>query len=161
MPRKDFPEDDDRNYKNNGSHDNLPSEMPAGAPPAQPTMRAASIRLVLISADGNPSMNTNRFKKDDPLMIVLSFAFIGGLLVALVLCGLWRYHPGTMSGQARVAAVAICPPFLLAQVLEATTDSTLALIMTMGTIVFANGFLYAGLASFIYFLTTLFLRRGR
>lgn len=106
-------------------------------------------------------MSTNRFKKADPLMIVLSFALVGGMVVALALCGLWRYHPGTLNGPARVAAVVVCPSFLLAQVLEATTDSTLALIMTLGTIVFANAFLYAGLASFVYFLATLFLRRAR
>jgi hypothetical protein len=37
----------------------------------------------------------------------------------------------------------------------------LAVIMTVGTIIFANGFLYAGLASFAYFLMTVFLRGGR
>lgn len=135
--------------------------MPAGTLFAQPTMRTASTRLLPISADGIRPMSTNRFKKDDPLVIVLSLALVGGMVVALALCGIWRYHPGSLSGQARVAAVAICPPFLLAQVLEATTDSTLALIMTLGTIVFANAFLYAGLASFVYFLATLFLHRAR
>jgi hypothetical protein len=106
-------------------------------------------------------MSPNTFKKDDAFVMVLSFSLVGGMLVALALCGIWRYHPAMLSGQGRVAAVAICPPFLLAQVLEATTDATLALVMTIGTIVFANAFLYAGLASFAYFLTTQFLRRAR
>lgn len=57
--------------------------------------------------------------------------------------------------------MAICPSFLLAGVLEATADSTLAVVMTVGTIVFANGFLYAGLASFGYFLATVFFSKQR
>jgi hypothetical protein len=106
-------------------------------------------------------MSPHEFKKDDTFLMVLSFSLVGGMIVGLVLCGLWRYHPEVLSGQTRVAAVGICPPFLLAQVLEATTDATLALIMTIGTIVFANAFLYAGLASFAYFLMTVFLRKAR
>jgi hypothetical protein len=50
---------------------------------------------------------------------------------------------------------------LLASVLEATVDNALALIITVGTIVFSNGFLYAGLASFAYFLMTVFLSKRR
>jgi hypothetical protein len=104
-------------------------------------------------------MSSQPGNKNRPFFMVLAFAFAAGLVVALVLCLLWRYHPAVLSGQVRVAAIAICPPFMLAAILEATTDSTLALIMTVGTIIFANGFLYAGLASFVYFLTTVFLRR--
>jgi hypothetical protein len=105
-------------------------------------------------------MSPSGYKRNDAFIVVLSFTLVAGMIVGLALCGLWRYHPSLLTGQARVAAVAICPPFLLAQVLEATTDSTLALIMTIGTIVFANAFLYAGLASFAYFLATVFLRRA-
>ncbi len=104
-------------------------------------------------------MNAHRNKKNDTFLMVLSVAFVVGLGVAIALCGLWRYHAVTFSGQIRVAAIAICPPFLLAGILEATAETTLTLIMTVGTIIFANGFLYAGLASFAYFLATVFLRR--
>jgi len=90
---------------------------------------------------------------------VLAVTFLLGLVVAAVLCGLWRNHPGEISATVRVTAIVICPPFLLAGILEATSDSMLALGMTVGCIVFANGFLYAGLASFLYFLFTVFLRR--
>jgi hypothetical protein len=92
---------------------------------------------------------------------VLVLAFVVGLAIAAVLCVTWRRDPAVFSSQLRVAAVAICPPFLLAGVLEATADSTLAVVMTIGTIVFANGFLYAGLASFAYFLATVFLSKRR
>jgi hypothetical protein len=104
-------------------------------------------------------MSDNPFRKDDPFLKVLAVTFVAGLGVAGVLCALWRYHAGEISATARVAAIAVCPPFLLAGILEATSDSALALVMTIGCIVFGNGFLYAGLASFVYFLTTVFFGR--
>lgn len=105
-------------------------------------------------------MSSGAASKNKPFLTVLILAFAVGLAVGVVLCGVWRYHPEVFGAQARVAAIAICPPFLLAGILEATVDSRLPLIMTVGTIIFANGFLYAGLASFAYFLMTVFLRRG-
>ena len=98
-------------------------------------------------------------KKDDAFLVLLCFSFIVGLAVALGICAVWRYHPELLQGAARNAAIAICPPFLLAGVLEATTDSTLALVMTIGCIVFGNGFLYAGLCSLAYWLLTSVVRR--
>lgn len=97
--------------------------------------------------------------KDDRFLIVLFITFIVGLAVGLALCGVWRYHPEMITGQVRFAAIAICPPFLLAGILDATTDSRLALVMTVGCITFASGFLYSGLASFAYFLAMAFGRR--
>lgn len=104
-------------------------------------------------------MSETLLRKDDPFLKVLVITFIAGLVVAAVLCGWWRYHPEAISASVQVAATVVCPPFLLAGILEATSDATLALVMTIGCIVFANGFLYAGLASFVYFLGTVFLRR--
>lgn len=104
-------------------------------------------------------MSASPANKNKPYLTVLLLAFVLGLAVAVTLCAVWRYHPDVFSAQARVAAIAVCPPFLLAGILEATADSTLAVIMTVGTIIFANGFLYAGLASFAYFLMTVFLHK--
>lgn len=107
-------------------------------------------------------MSADSGSKHRPFLTVLFLAFGLGLAVAVGLCSVWRYYPDAFSTpQARVAAIAVCPPFLLAGILEATADTTLAVIMTVGTIVFANGFLYGGLASFVYFLATVFLRKGR
>lgn len=92
-------------------------------------------------------------------MVLVALAFLAGLAVAVALCWMWRDHPGAISSQMRVAAVAVCPPFLLAQILEDTAETTLTLFMTVSTIVFANGFLYAGLASFVYFLVTAFFSK--
>ena len=106
-------------------------------------------------------MSSTSGNRNKPFLTVLFLAFGLGLAVAVALCVVWRYHPDAYSAQARVAAIAVCPPFLLAAILDATVDNPLALIMTVGTIIFANGFLYAGLASFAYFLTTVFLRKAR
>lgn len=107
-------------------------------------------------------MSSSPANKNKPFLTVLILAFVVGLAVAVSLCAIWRYHPDTFGApQSRVAAIAVCPPFLLAGIMEATSDATLAIIMTVGTIVFANGFLYAGLASFAYFLMTVFLHKGR
>jgi len=104
-------------------------------------------------------MSSTPANKNKPFLTVLILAFAVGLAVAVVLCGIWRYHPEVFNAQMRVAAIVICPAFLLAGILEATVDSTLTLIITVGTIIFSNGFLYAGLASFVYFLMTVFLRK--
>ncbi|MFZ0705355.1 MAG: hypothetical protein WAM71_07110 [Candidatus Korobacteraceae bacterium] len=106
-------------------------------------------------------MSSTSADKNKPFLTVLFLAFGLGLAVAVALCVVWRYHPDVYSPQARVAAIAICPPFLLAGIFDATVDNTLALIMTVGTIIFANGFLYAGLASFAYFLGTVFFSKRR
>ncbi len=105
-------------------------------------------------------MSSRPANKNKPFLTVLFLAFGVGLAVAVALCAVWRYHPDVFGAQVRVAAIAICPPFLLIGVMEATAENTLAVIMTVGTIIFANGFLYAGLASFAYFLATVVLRKG-
>ncbi len=112
-----------------------------------------------LSAGRVALMSAQTAKSQKPFLIVLALAFALGLAVALALCIVWRHHPNAFSAPARVAAIAVCPPFLLAAVLEATADNTLAIVMTIGTIIFANGFLYAGLASFAYFLMTVFFRK--
>ena len=71
--------------------------------------------------------------KNKPFLTVLFLAFGVGLAVAVALCAVWRYHPDAISAPVRVPAIAICPPFMLAGILEATSDNTLALIMTVGT----------------------------
>ena len=128
------------------------------APPA--SCRVSSRSHCLSARCANP-MSSRAANKNKPFLTVLFLAFGVGLAVGVALCAVWRYHPDAFSSQARVAAIAVCPPFLLVGILEATADSTVALIMTVGTIIFANGFLYAGLASFAYFLGTVFFPKRR
>jgi hypothetical protein len=48
----------------------------------------------------------------------------------------------------------VCPPFILSLAAGAVPDSDLALTLIVGTIVLANGFLYAGVAAVGYFVVT-------
>ena len=96
-------------------------------------------------------MQRSSNNRDDPFVIVLSVTVVLGMAVALVLIFLWRNHPATMaqSGPYHLA-VALCPPFLLTGVVSAMAESALATVLTAGTIVLANGSLYAGLAALVY-----------
>jgi hypothetical protein len=98
--------------------------------------------------------------RNDTLVIVLSVMFVAGMAVAMVLFLLWRNHAAAMSqGVAYHAAVMLCPPFILVGAIGSASDSMLALVLTGGTIVFANGALYAGLAAFVYWAVVTFLPR--
>jgi hypothetical protein len=89
--------------------------------------------------------------RNDTLTIVMSVTVVLGMAVALVLIFLWRSHPATMTQSgAYHLAVALCPPFFLVGVVSALSESTLAVVLTAGTIVVANGSLYAGLAALVY-----------
>ena len=100
-------------------------------------------------------------RRDDPFVIVMSVTVVLGMVVALVLVFLWRNYPVTMahSGVYHLA-VALCPPFFLVGIVNAMTESTLAVIMTAGTIVIANGSLYAGVAAFVYWTVSTWTRRS-
>ena len=89
----------------------------------------------------------------------MSVTIVLGMVVALALIFLWRSYPATMNQSgAYHLAVVLCPPFFLVRVASALTESTLAIVLTAGTIVLANGSLYAGLAALVYWIVSI---RGR
>jgi len=96
-------------------------------------------------------------RRSDILIVVLSVALVAGMAVALALFFAWRRDPAAMAqGLAFHAGVAVCPPFLLVGSVGGITDSDLALILTGGTIIFANGALYAGVAAFALWILSSF-----
>jgi hypothetical protein len=99
--------------------------------------------------------------RHDTFVIFLSFALVAGMAVAVLVLFLWMKHPGAVSSGAGMrAAVALCPPFMLTQVVGGTSDSTLGLVIASGAIVLGNTSLYAGLAAFVYWaLITFWPRR--
>ena len=100
-------------------------------------------------------------RSTDALITILSIAFVAGMAVALVLFQLWRKHPETMAqGVPYHAAVALCPPFILVTSVGGIADSALTLSLTGGTIVFANGSLYAGMAAFVFWAVSSFWPKG-
>jgi hypothetical protein len=91
------------------------------------------------------------------LVTVLSLSFVLGMAVALAVYFAWRLNVGGLQAHGFLSAVAlsICPPFVLSLVIGPTSDSDLVLALVVGTIVFANAFLYAGVAAGGYFIFTL------
>ena len=106
-------------------------------------------------------MQRPQSRPNDAFVIVMSVTFVLGMAVALVLVFLWRHHPAFANpGGSYYLAVALCPPFILVGVVSALTESTLAVVLTAGTIVFANGSLYAGVAALVYWALSIRRRRG-
>jgi hypothetical protein len=101
--------------------------------------------------------------KDKHLKSVLFGSFGLGMIVALVVYFAWRLHavPPDFYGLFSAIALSVCPPFVLSFAVGPAPDSDLALGLAVGTIVFANAFLYAGVAAGIYAAMTVALRRER
>jgi hypothetical protein len=94
--------------------------------------------------------------------MVLSFAVVAGMAIAILLVLLWRSHnPMVLSGAGLRTAIAICPPFLLVKVMGSIDETILTLIITSGAIVIGNAALYGGVAAFAYWVITTFAPRRR
>jgi hypothetical protein len=104
-------------------------------------------------------LNSARKNEHESLTIALSVSFVLGMAVAIAVYLAWRTNPSLYShGFLSVAALIICPPYVLALIMGPLLDSGLAMALALGTIVFANGFLYAGVAAGGHFL---FMLRAR
>ena len=99
-------------------------------------------------------------KKDERLLVVVALGFLLGMVMALAVYFSWSLHllPPDLQSSFRNGALVICPPFVLVFVLGATTSSDFALVLTVGTIIFANAFLYAGVAAGLFFVVTVLMR---
>jgi hypothetical protein len=102
-------------------------------------------------------------KKTDngALITVLSLSFVLGMVVALAVYFAWRMNVGALQAHGFLTAIAliICPPYVLSLVIGPTSDSDLAMVLTLGTIIFANACLYAGAAAGGYFIFTLMAKK--
>jgi hypothetical protein len=99
--------------------------------------------------------------KENHLLTVLSLAFVLGMAVAIGVYMAWSHgvlQPAFHSPGSAVALL-FCPPFILSIAVGPTADADLALALVIGTIVFANAFLYAGVAAGGYFVVNL-MRKG-
>ena len=101
--------------------------------------------------------------KDKHLKSVLFGSFGLGLAVAVGVYFLWRLHavPPDLYGVFTAIALLVCPPFILSFAVGPTPESALVLVLVVGTIVFANAFLYAGAAAGIYAVVAVILRKGK
>ena len=102
-------------------------------------------------------------RKENYLVIVLSLAMVLGMAVALAVYFGWRSGviPPGFSHLLTIIALVLCPPFILSLIVAPAPDSDLAMVLVVGTIVFANAFLYSGVAAAGYFVASIFLERKR
>jgi hypothetical protein len=82
-------------------------------------------------------------------------SFVLGLMVGLAVYFLWMSRAANLSA----AVLIVCPPFILSYAIGAAPDSAFAAVLGAGTIILANGFLYAGVTAGIYAAGTMFRNR--
>jgi len=101
--------------------------------------------------------------KENYLVIVLSLSFVLGMAVALGVWFAWTSGaiPSGFDHPLTITALVFCPPFILSLAVAPQPDSALAWVLVVGTIVFANAFLYAGVASGVYAVVSILARRKR
>jgi hypothetical protein len=81
--------------------------------------------------------------------------------IAGVVFLLWRHNPAALQpfGPMFFAAVAVCPAFILSIAVGSGLDSPLIFVLVLGTILFANGFMYSGVAAGLYAVVTTLQKR--
>jgi hypothetical protein len=101
--------------------------------------------------------------KESHLVIVLSLSLVLGMAVALGVYFGWTAGaiPPSLNHPLTALALLVCPPFVLSLIVAPNPDSALALVLVVGTIVFANGFLYSGVGAAVYFIVGVFVGRRR
>ena len=102
-------------------------------------------------------------RKENYLVVVLSLSVVLGMAIAVGVYFGWTsgvIRPG-LEHPLTVLALIACPPFILSVIVAPTPNSALALTLVVGTIVFANAFLYAGVAAGLYFVVSVLVRRRR
>lgn len=102
-------------------------------------------------------------RRENYLVTVLSLSLVLGMAVALAVYLGWTSGviPRSLGHPLTVLALIVCPPFVLSLVVAPNPDSALALTLVVGTIVFANAFLYSGVAAGLYFVVSVVVRRKR
>jgi hypothetical protein len=101
--------------------------------------------------------------KENYLVLVLSLSLALGMAVAVAVYFGWTsgvISPG-FAHPLTVLALIACPPFILSVLVAPAPDSGLALTLVVGTIVFANAFLYAGVGAGVYFVFSVAAQRNR
>lgn len=93
-------------------------------------------------------------------MMVIAISMVLGMGVAILVYMGWRsgaIAPG-LHGAVSALALFVCPPFVLSFAVGPAPDSGLALALIVGTVIFANAFLYAGVAAGGYFVVSTMMK---
>jgi FtsH-binding integral membrane protein len=109
-----------------------------------------------MTPNGIETYTSGRRWKYDQLLTVLSFSLVLGMAVAIGIYLLWRANPAALDFHQPLflAVLVVCPAFILSIAAGAGTESAIAQVLFVGTIVIANGCLYAGVAAGVYSLVT-------
>ncbi len=67
--------------------------------------------------------------------------------------------PPALSGGVSAVVLLFCPPYILTIAVGPMADAQLMAVVTASSIVFGNGFLYAGVAAGAYFVAKLMMKR--
>ncbi len=99
--------------------------------------------------------------RDKYFLTVLSLAFFVGVAIAIGVYVAWvrGILPPALSGGVSAVALLFCPPYILTIAVGPMADAQLMAAVTVGSIVFGNGFLYAGVAAGLYYVVRLILNR--
>jgi hypothetical protein len=102
-----------------------------------------------------------RAPKEKYFLAILALAFFAGVTIALGVYVAWLRGilPPALSGGASAMALFFCPPYILTMAVGPMADAQLMAVVTASSIVFGNGFLYAGVAAGLYFVAKLVLNR--
>jgi len=94
-------------------------------------------------------------------MTVISLAFVAGMAIAIGIYYGWSHGviPTAFNGAVSMVALFVCPPFILSIAVGPTAEADLMRVVVAGSIVFANGFLYAGVAAGAFYVFTLLFKR--
>lgn len=101
-------------------------------------------------------------RKENYLVTVLSLSFVLGMAVGVGVYIAWsRGMLGpAFSGAASCIALFFCPPYILSIAMGPMDNADLGMALMVGSVVFANGFLYAGVAALGYWAVGVMSRRG-
>jgi len=95
--------------------------------------------------------------KENHLVTALSLSFVLGMAVAVGVYLAWSHGVigPAFSGFASSAALLVCPPFILSVAMGPMANADLGMALMVGSVVFANAFLYAGFAALGYWVVTI------
>ena len=99
--------------------------------------------------------------KENYLVVVLALAVVLGMAIALAVYFGWLngvITPG-FDHPLTVVALVLCPPFVLSLIVAPGPEPGLVVALVAGTIVFANAFLYGGVATGIYAIVSVMMKR--
>jgi hypothetical protein len=97
------------------------------------------------------------------LVLVLALSTVCGMAVSIAVYYGWSKGailPG-LRHPLTATSLLFCPPFILSLEVAPVADSPLSLTLVLGTIIFANAFLYAGVAAALYSVVSTMVKHRR